>query len=496
MSTQPSNIPVLPAPTDFTAADMDMCVIVLQDAISQAFPKWTDFNRAAPGNVLLRGMCFVLDILTKYQNDQARETLLSTVQRRRNMIAIARGFGVRLRGQSAATVDLTFTITGAPLAYDVVIPAGTQVDTVGLDSVLKFFTIADIRIAAGGSTGVASAINAESKSDSFTSSGAPDQVFRLASSPVVEDTISVVIGTDSWVQVENFFNSAAASKHFAVVVDEFERATVIFGNGVSGQVPQTSDSILVTYRTGGGSGGNVAATTVSQLNGVIRDTANNTVGVTVSNVLVAGGGADRESVERARRRIPGAIRALTRTVSKEDFEVVALGVPGVARSLMLTSNEDSGIAENTGEIIVIPEGDPVTLPSTALKAQVVQEVTVVFPTLITFAVVAVDPVLLPVAVTADIRVANGYTLAQATTNIETDLKAFFATQDANGAPNSNVDFGANQTDALIAWSDIFKVVASATGVQRVEEDTFVPADDVAIDYREFPTLGTVTVGEI
>jgi predicted phage baseplate assembly protein len=341
-----------------------------------------------------------------------------------------------------------------------------------------------------------SAIQAKSKLDTFTSTGEPDQVFRLTQTPVVEDTIAITIGVDTWVQVENFFNSDATSKHFAVVVDEFERATVIFGNGVSGQIPQTSETIVIDYKIGGGAGGNVAADTLTQLSGVLRDTANNTVAVTVTNVAAAGGGADRESVERARRRIPGAIRALTRTVSKEDFEVVALGVPGVARSLMLTSNEDSGIAENTGEIIVLPEGDPPSLPSVALKAQVVNEVTVVFPTLITFAVSAVDPVLLTIPVTADIKVKNGYTLAEVTTNIETDLAAFFATQDADGAPNPNVDFGANQTDALVAWSDIFKVVASATGVQRVEEDTFLPADDVAIDFREFPVLGTVTVAEI
>ena len=49
---------------------------------------------------------------------------------------------------------------------------------------------------------------------------------------------------------------------------------------------------------------------------------------------------------------------------------------------MLTSNEDPGIAENTGILFVIPRGGGA--PSAALKDAVKQQVTVVFPNTLTF----------------------------------------------------------------------------------------------------------------
>lgn len=480
---------------DYTAWDHDTCLLVVQQEMAKAFPKWTDYNRASPGNNLLRAFCHVLDILSVYQNNQARETFLGTVQRRRNMIAIARGFGVTLKGQAAASVDLTFTLATA-LANDVVIPAGTRVDTAGLDEVIQFYTTAALRIVAGGTSGIVSARNATPRTDSFVSDGSPDQVFPLTFSPFVEDSDAMTIGVDTWQRVPNFFNSGPSSKHYVVIVDEFERAFVVFGNGVNGQVPTQSDQIDVTYETGGGSDGNVQADTITRLRTTLVDTGGNAASATVTNVTAATGGADRETVERARRRLPGALRVLTRCVSREDFEIVALGVPGVARSMFLTTDEDATIPDNEGRIIVIPEGDPPGLPSTDLKNKVVAEVTVVYPTMVTFHVEAEDPSFLDVDVVAEIRLKDGYTFSEVEANIQADLAAFFATQQSDGAPNPTIDFGANLKEGLLAWSDIFKVVASAEGVSRVEEDTFLPADDVVVDKREFPRLDDVTITEL
>lgn len=492
MATQPSNTPVIPAPQDFTAADQTACATALQTDINQAFPEWTDFNRASPGNVLLLGFCYVLDILQKYQNDQARECFVALVKRRRNMLAHARGFGIRLKGIAAATADLDFTLA-AVLTNDVVIPEGTKVTTSGLDEVIEFFTVADLTIKAGQTQGTVSAKNSEPRAETVQSDGTASQEFPTAETGYVEGTAGVEISLVAWVQVPDFFNSGPTDKHFTVRVDEEDRLFVGFGNGVNGTIPPQGEAII-TYDVGGGSRGNVQANSITVLGTALFDLLGNAANATVTNPAAAVGGADRETVEQARRRLPGQLRANSRTVAREDFEINGLAVPGVARTMMLTTDEDITVPDREGHLLILAQADPPSVPaSDALKAAVLARVTVVFPTIITFLVDVRDPTLLTIPVTCTVKVKNGFTDAQVTDNIEAALTAFFALQDANSAPNPEVDFGANLVDNVVPFSDIFNAVRDSAGVERVEKSTFVPAADTAVALREFPVLGAVVV---
>lgn len=490
MSTQPSNIPLLPPPADYTAADFDACESALQTDMVAAFPQWTDFNRAAVGNNWIRSLCYILDILIKYQNDHGRENLLPFTKRRRNMQAILRGFGMRMKGRAAASVDVTFTL-GVAGSKDVVIPAETLVRTSGLQEALDFYTESALTIKAGNTTGTVSVINGQLRTQTLDSSGEPNQRRTGSFNGFIEDTDTVEIDGDNWARVSNFFNSGPLSQHYVVDIDEQERVVFVFGNGVNGKVPPVG-GINVTYRTGGGADGNVGAGVITEIGNQITDVDGNPVQISVSNAAAASGGFDAETVEQARRRVPGALRALTRSVSREDFEIIALGVGGVARTLMLTNDEDATVADNAGELIVIPTGGGV--PSAALKAQVEQEVTVVFPTMLTFLVTAIDPTYVTVDITMDVKRKDGFTDSEVEANINTALTALFAITDADtGAPNPEMDFGAELPEQLIPFSKLIATVQGADGVQRVDEDTFSPADDVSVGLREFPQLGTVTV---
>src|SRR5439155_10387148 len=118
-------------------------------------------------------------------------------------------------------------------------------------------------------------------------------------------------------------------------------------------------------KTGGGAAGNVNAGTLIKLEGSFADIEGNPVSVAATNPKPASGGSDRQSIAQMQALAPESIRVLSRTVSREDYEVNARRLPEVARALMLTSNEDSGIAENTGILFVIPRGGGA--PSSALK---------------------------------------------------------------------------------------------------------------------------------
>jgi Baseplate J-like protein len=177
-------------------------------------------------------------------------------------------------------------------------------------------------------------------------------------------------------------------------------------------------------------------------------------------------------------------------------------VPGVARALMLTRNEDPSIDENAGILYIIPQGGGV--PSQALKDAVRREVTVVYPSTLTFRVAVQDPVYPVVDVAAQVYLATGAVPATVGQNLRDRLAAFFAVSLADGTPNPAVDFGYNLRDqdgnavGELAWSQVANVVIDTPGVRKLAD---LPRGvllngrvaDVVLAVREFPTLGAVSI---
>jgi predicted phage baseplate assembly protein len=130
--------------------------------------------------------------------------------------------------------------------------------------------------------------------------------------------------TTGWTRQETLAFSGADQPHFAVEVDEQDRATVVFGD----RVPLPHAVVTATYRVGGGEQGNVGAHTIT--------TIDNAPGLTdlaakVSNAERAVGGAERESIEHAVSQAPAVFRSLGRAVTTADYEALALAFGGVGK---------------------------------------------------------------------------------------------------------------------------------------------------------------------
>ena len=110
---------------------------------------------------------------------------------------------------------------------------------------------------------------------------------------------------------------------------DHDRAEVVrFGNGVFGVKPEPGDTFSVTYRTGAGAAGNVAADSITQV-----DPAWNGLLVSATNPFAATGGADAETNEQVRRFAPQAFRARQyRAVLASDYEAEAERLPWVQQA--------------------------------------------------------------------------------------------------------------------------------------------------------------------
>lgn len=492
---------ILPANLDYTDKDFDSIRARLISLLGSVFTDWTDHEVASFGNILLESFAWVADVLLFYQDNQAEESFLPYVKLRRNALALAQQLGYEPNGASAATAEELFTLSTVPV-NDVTFPAGTVVKTREIGNVIEFQLLSDLTIPAMTDPPQAfgTVENSSNVQDVFASSILPNQEFELTGVPYLDGSSNVVASNGAYTEVDNFLSSTSTDRHYTISVDENDRASMRFGNGVNGEVP--TGTITNDYKTGGGASGKVEENTITQIVGSFTDSLGNPVSVVVNNPEAASGGSDRETVAQIRQNAPASLRVLNRTVAKEDYEIGAEAVPGVARALILTSDQAGGIPENRGFLYVVPDGGGT--PSQALKDAVIAAVTVTKPNTITFRVTAEDPNYLEVDVYVVAYFNEGYTPANGAAEIRSVLEDYFEITLPDGTKNPTVDWGFNLKDVdgnpagEIPMDDLLYTVKNASSVRKVSDQPngFTlngEHADLDIALFEFPVLGTVTV---
>lgn len=503
---------LLPSQIDYTDHDGDSLRTRAYNLVRSVFPTWTDENISAFGNILVELFTLLIgDHLTYYLDSQGREAFLLSATQRKNILAIAKALGYQPATATAATADETFTLAAAA-ANDVTFPAGTVVSTAEVTGAVEFQLLNALTITAGNTSATGSVENSTNQTDVFTATGLANEEFVLTATPFLDGSLQAVNGPYTFTvpSANNFLDSTASDKHITYVVNQNDVATVRGGNGTNGALFVAGD-ITFTYKTGGGSVGNVDKDTITKINGSFSDVLGNPVTVTVNNANAASGGADRESNEEIRKNAPESLRALTRTVAREDFEIHAKKIGGVARALMLSSNEDSGIPANNGILFIVPTGAAGSLPSSALKDEVKAQFVEVsgypdppYPSLLTFAFTVQDPVYLTVNVETIVYLTQTAVAATVKTAITDALTDYFALNNDDDTENTNVDFGFNIKNAdgepagEIAWSDVFNVIRDVSGVRKVDDGPLGlllngARSSLAIGIRQFPVLGTVKI---
>jgi len=487
-------MPLLPLNVDYTEKDFDSLRERAINLAHSAFPDWSDDDVANFGTILLELFSYVGDVLLFYQDNQARESRISLARLRKSLLGLVKLINYTPQGATASTVELTFTLAAVPVA-NVTIAAGDTFRTLEITDPIVFQAVANTVIPAG-STPPAIVIIAENSlpaTQTALSSGLANQEFQLDGYPYLDNSVAIIASNGAYTQVADFLDSASSDRHYTVVVDENDRATIRFGNDTNGAIP--AGTISFAYKTGGGAIGNVNPGTITRADKAYSDAFGNPVQVTVTNEARASGGSDRQTVEGIRAQAPLSLRALSRTVAREDFEINALKVPGVSRALMLTKNERAGILENQGELHIVPDGGGVPTPT--LLAAVLTMVTVTYPCTLTFVVNVMSPTYKTINIQTSVSIRTGYTPSTVAASVRANLATFFALENADGSPNDDIGFG-YQIDNEIAYSDIYNVIRDTSGVRKLADTPSAlmlngSAADSALEPYEFPVLGTITI---
>src|SRR5215217_266403 len=337
--------------TDYTNRDYDSFVESLLDVAAVKLPEWTDRSENDFGRLILELFAYVGDVISYYLDRVANEAFLATAVERRSVIDLLSLIGYTLDTPSPASVVVAVTPKDAATPVHVDVGAHFMTQAAAGKPAVDFYFLPEngapidqvpVVDPATGSVQpivIDHVLNATPVSSPLgQSNGFENLGFRLPQTPLILSRdpsvydgfiVEVQIGGvwEQWERKTTLLYSLSNDPHYVVRVDENDAAEVIFSDGTYGRIPPVGAAVRARYWVGGGSAGNVAPETIT----VIAWGVN--VQATVTNPIGASGGADRETIEHARRNAPGVYRSQQRAVTADDFARLAESFPGVARAV-------------------------------------------------------------------------------------------------------------------------------------------------------------------
>ncbi len=190
--------------------------------------------------------------------------------------------------------------------------------------------------------------------------GAGDGVSANSFVELPKDPVAAVIGVDGaatnslslrvggrlWTERDTLFGAGAVEGYETRIGPEGE-LEVRFGDGVDGVIPGGAESIVATYRVGGGTEGEVGPGEIDTLLGSIPGVRS------VEGAGPTGNGADQPSERDLRRQTPTRARAMNRVVALGDAADLVLAFPGVSHATAWLGEPPPGAACGSGPIVAM-----------------------------------------------------------------------------------------------------------------------------------------------
>ena len=372
-------------------------------------------------------------------------------------------------------------VDGGVVGKIITIPIGTQVSgSVIKDDVVEeviFTTLEEVEIPSAGDGSVGSVLawakhgedirlrpgnEAQNELDIAgeligTSNGFANQTYILTENEVVTEDIEVYVEAgdlyEPWQQVTNLIDYGPSDAVFRTELDENNFVSIIFGDGISGAIPNTMSGIKAVYYAGGGTIGNVSAGIIDTIDYIpnLTSVQLNSLSefVSVGNPGTVGlGGSEPEDNFSIRTNAALAVRSNNRVVSFQDYESLALFVENAGKANATAAVWTSvtlyvAPIRNQGDLDKFPgfdgANDEVTAEWTTLRDKVVEYFE--GKTLIGASLQVSPPTYVPVSISVVFTKNDNYTSEQAEDDIKKALVTTFG--------YTNLDFEQTITPELV-----------------------------------------------
>jgi len=490
----PAQYPTIAIPTsiDYTSKDFVSFVQSMLTYAAQAMPDWNPGSEGDFGMVMVELMAYMGDIISYYGDRLSQEAYLPTATQRLSVMNIAQLLNYVPAGAlpSSGTINLVTPLGGTA----VTVPAGTQVSATNIPNGMSeppiFETTTDVTVPGNG--GTASVVVEQGITYKMirigTSTGTPGQSFSLPQLQVQDGSVQVrVDGTlpipDAWNQVNFMIDANAEDESYSVSVDQSGVTWVTFGDGTNGMIPGMGLGIWATYRVVDGAAGNIPSGSVNAISSPVAgvDIALLPDGVT-PNTTAMTGGADVEATESIRANAGAAWRAQYRAVSIQDYNDLALNVPGVTMC--------NAVAQHSTSVVLYVAGSNYQGPGPVLVDAILDyfEGKTVNGTTLSI----VPPAIIPIDIgTSDnpvqVVVKDGYAQGTVTANVNTALQALLSPP--------NISFG-----QLLTISSVYEAILAVDGVDYCIVPAFTREDvtqdntnSIQLRPSEFAKSGNITM---
>lgn len=479
---------------DYTSKDYESFRNDMINQLKVKMPEYTDLSQSDAGIVILELLAQGLDIISYYQDVIANEAFLVTEEQRSNALKWCQVLGYIPRPATPAEFKQVFVLVDKQ-STDTIIPAGTYVKTMGTltEPSIYFETSEDLTIPAGNLG------NEQDEDGNYlytvkviqgtsimrelvgSSTGAPNQSFTLGYSPVILDSISLIVdegsGFREWNRVDNFVDSTANSRDYTAVINENDEAVITFGDGVFGKIPfEHNNGIFCSYRIGGGSQGNVGANKICLVDSNLA-----LVSETFNPDKAEIEGLDKETLLEIKRNAPNAYRVKWGALTAKDFsDVIAMNFPEVDKVFAYINEEDS---QNLDVYILLKNDEPLT-------QDIINSILDLFDEnkggrkIIGAGNINLLPAIkVPVDITATLAVKNRYDFESVKKQVEYFIQNYFAL--------GNRDFNTEFIPASLG-ADIMNPDNAIEGIRYFKVNS--PSDDtLSVNKGEIHTLSALTI---
>ena len=506
---------------DFSALDYQNMIRSAIEYIRTYYPNnFNDFF-ASNGMIMLAELtAYMCNVLSERSDILIDEAFLPTAQTENAVINHLALINQSIQRATPANVDVQITITSA-VATEILIPAGLRFSFPGPDSQPVYYEIyrapedwtSNISIPAGKRGVIAFGIEGITSQPLVTSSsGGPSQYVDIPVDNVLDDPffVTVTTGTTSvpWTRIPII--EKAGPQDLVYEVQHLQGKTRIqFGNDVAGKSPLAGQTISVTYRTGGGVRGRIAAGVLDEVRPISPNPpASALVEVQFTNPGPSLGGMDQESLDDARTRGPQQFATHNAAIAGDDYGLLAstynhpvfgsvakaigtirTGVEGdinvIAQQIRSAPTLQDAVDimkteyvnRNIVEVYVLAEGpgDIPILPSIGLKQGLVSFFSDI--NVLTDEIRILDGQILTVDVQATIVMSRNADAGTVKVAVQNAINNFFNI--------NNFDMG-----TPLNLSTLYQVLQNIPGIKYV--NIFEPSDNILLITPDFP-LGRVGV---
>tara|TARA_B100001250_G_scaffold97082_1_gene81310 strand:+ start:2128 stop:4074 length:1947 start_codon:yes stop_codon:yes gene_type:complete len=369
--------------TKFTNLDFDQIKTSIKDYL-RANSDFTGFDfEGSNFSVLIDTLAYNTYITAFNSNMVVNESFLDSATLRENVVSLARNIGYVPRSKTAATANVSFSITTSgdtatmglkaglvcvgntnDTSYVFSIPTNIERPRTSItkndDGVILTSTVEfnDIEIKEG-----------TFLTKTFKVDGSLDQRFILNNADVDTSTIRVYVQNDEaraaegvlgieYFVVDNILNVDSSSEIYLIQEVQDEKYELLFGDGYIGKKLENGATITINYIVTSGKDGNgLGANNNFGFSGRVLNAAGNTVLISnspgVVTIQASQNGSNIESVDSIKYFAPRIYSSQYRAVTPRDYEVIVKKIYPDTESVAVVGGEELSPPEFGNVIISI-----------------------------------------------------------------------------------------------------------------------------------------------